>query len=203
MKASARSILEDWERSKSKRQIARERERAELAAEGLPDPDEPRPYVPPEEREPLQCTWTPEHVGSRLLAAVNLLWVEEGDGPDDLKAQSIGYTHSRRDVQGWDQEGADSWRARGMQALARQRAMPSPYELTLMSEALQWPLRYLREEGGAARMLQLWLRCRGRRKGFARRLALSKLSERTGHRKKDRALDIIAAGLRGDGVAVR
>ncbi|WP_210211149.1 hypothetical protein [Borborobacter arsenicus] len=82
----------------------------------------------------------------------------------------------------------------------QRRRRLSPARVSFLERAMFWPEIYLKDEGGAARMLQLWLRCKTSRKRFVSELKRRGLARATAYRKRDKALSIISVGLDRDGV---
>jgi hypothetical protein len=155
--------------------------------EGIPLPD----LVPDR--------WTVEWVAARLIRA----WehVEWGRvAPGSKSGLWPEYWHSWADMMGWD---AGEFRARPLEQWARQRPALSAHELRLNGEAEGWALRYLAGHEREARALQIWLgsKVTGRVK-VPREVAKQGWSRSMYSRARRDALEMIAAGLRADGVPV-
>lgn len=177
--------------------VAREVERSIFEGMALED------YVPP--------VWDGPHVGKRLIEAWGVLRrVPWQYGPAGCATAWPAYAYEFGDLNA--QEGADlDDKDRKRQDRNRVRALPSAAEITHMETAIGWAARYLApidqaERRGAALsvarcvgMVAMWRSAERESEWIARKL---RLHPSTLRRRNRRGLDLIAIGLRCDGVTV-
>ncbi len=80
--------------------------------------------------------------------------------------------------------------------------MLSPARVSLLEKAIHWPAIYLKGNDGAARVLQLWLRCKCTRYRFGHAVDDKGWSRATAYRLRDKALSTISQGLDRDRIEV-
>lgn len=102
----------------------------------------------------------------------------------------------------WRARMANGWDSVASQEPSRRRRNYRPSEVSQFERAILWPLEYLADQDGLARVLQLWLRCKIIRQPFDAALKEKKWSRATAYRHRDRALSIISQGLDAAGIAV-
>lgn len=82
------------------------------------------------------------------------------------------------------------------------KRMLSPARVSLLEMAIHWPTIYLKGNDGAARVLQLWLRCKCTRYRFGNAVDDKGWSRATAYRLRDKALSTISQGLDRDRIEV-
>jgi hypothetical protein len=158
--------------------------------------DGPMPeYVPP--------VWDGPHVGRRLIEAFKTLArLPMSNGPREFG--SFWPEMLREWFDENSQQGADlQQREEAIRAANRARIMPSAEDVSRMKQAISWPGHYLgvtrSQLARTVGFLAMWRARERETEWIARRLRL----HRSILRSRNRAgLDLIAAGLRHDAVAV-
>ena len=148
--------------------------------------ERPAAYEPPP-------AWTPEHVDVRLTEAFEVLMCLPGTtGPKRHGTAMPRYIYEAADIEA--QREIEEFSI-VHKRLSRQRGAPSLSDVTRMEEALQWPLRFLKDESNLAKAVA-WSSFRKAVKREDGKLhhALS-VSRRTFFRYRVRGLQIIAHGL--------
>jgi hypothetical protein len=101
----------------------------------------------------VPLNWTGEYVSYRLVEAFKVLRSAEVRGGHTGK---VGfwpqYHHEFEDLRGW----ADEYRAEVEAKMARLAQRPNRFDLSLMDEALAWPLRFLLDKPMLADAITLW-----------------------------------------------
>ncbi|MEL4069559.1 hypothetical protein WKW50_05365 [Ochrobactrum sp. GPK 3] len=141
--------------------------------------------------------WTPKLVGEVLIEAA--MWSiasagRTGPAGDRSLMPDLLMTEDERKREDWSSltEGEPEKKRRAL----------SPARVSLLEKAIEWPFVYLDKQEGAARVLQLWLRCKCTRYRFIDAVDHRKWSRATAYRRRDRALSLISQGLDRDGVRV-
>jgi len=97
--------------------------------------------------------WTPEYVGYRLIEAFKTLRNSSVRGGISSKTGFWPqYFHTAQDLKGW----AEEYRAQVEADLAAASRRPSRQDLSLMDDALSWPLRFLSSDPEMADAVTLW-----------------------------------------------
>lgn len=109
-------------------------------------------YISAEDDRPT--VWTPEHVQARMIEAFDVL-MRSGinTGPSRKTGFWPPVVHEFSDLV--DQQAREAAEARGR--LVRSR--PTSDEASRMEEALEWPMRYLKDDAMQADALTLWCLC--------------------------------------------
>lgn len=144
--------------------------------------------------------WTPKLVGDELVAAVK--WAQSAAGPTGPAGSrsgmlSLALTSDERFLMDWpsiaEMEEFDP--------PPPMRRGLSPAMVSRMERILTWPMRYLDNEPGAARVLKVWVRCKiNKGMKFDDACADRGWSRATAYRSRDKALSEIAQGLTRDGI---
>ena len=128
--------------------------------------------------------WTPKLVGEVLVDAA--MWSIASAGPTGPADDRNGI------LEKLDPENVPPPRKRSL----------SPARVSLFEKAIHWPTIYLKENDGAARVLQLWVRCKCTRCRFSHAVDDKGWSRATAYRARDKALSVISQGLDRDHVEV-
>ncbi|PJO47198.1 hypothetical protein CWE02_19230 [Brucella pituitosa] len=135
-------------------------------------------------------TWTPDLVGKALIEAVRFCMITGGPhGPARIRNSMPELAMTLTDRLG------AGWRSVDTNVPVKKRRRYSPQEVSFFDKAIQWPIDYLPDQDGQARVLQLWLRCKITRVRFADEVACKGWSRATAYRQRDRALSTISVGL--------
>jgi len=143
-------------------------------------------------------TWTREIIAARIIEACKVIATDAsayprvGNGWPEIVREWSDYigrgSEQRSDV--WDR-----W--------ARTRPAWDSATLSRAEEAAHWPIRYLRGQEGASRVLMAWATSTAFGRKFAPVMRRKKWAETTVRRKRTFALQTICDGLRRDRVAIR
>ena len=141
--------------------------------------------------------WTPKLAGEVLVEAARWALVYGGPtGPARIRSSMPELAMDWRDRM------ANGWDSVASQEPSQRRRNYRPSEVSQFERAILWPLEYLSEHDGLARVLQLWLRCKITKQKFDAAVDERKWSRATAYRHRDKALSIISQGLDAAGVGL-
>lgn len=144
----------------------------------------------------IDC-WTPKLAGEVMVEAAR--WALTYGGPAGPASIRSSMPELAMD---WIDRMAQGWESVASQEPTKKRRNYWPAEVSQFERAIMWPLEYLADHDGLARVLQLWLRCKITKQKFGAAVDEKKWSRATAYRNRDKALSIIAQGLHAAGVAV-
>lgn len=153
----------------------------------------PRRRLAPVHDIPLDL-WGPELVMARLVEAARVILFTAG--PVGPRGFGSGFPRELADAIGFDEEAEPDPRT-------LRRKNVSARRMTLVEQASDWPIIYLRDHDGARRVLALFLACKAYRRSFGEAVKKRKWSRATAYRRRDEALRRIAEGLNSNRVPVR
>lgn len=76
----------------------------------------------------------------------------------------------------------------------------SEREIARIDEAIEWPMRYLKEHDDEREALKVWCWCEATRQSWSQFHHIACAHRSTANRRRDRAFDIICGGVERDGV---
>lgn len=141
--------------------------------------------------------WTPKLAGEILIEAAR--WALTHGGPAGPASIRSSMPELAMD---WIDRMAQGWASVASQQPTKKRRNYRPAEVSQFERAILWPLEYLADQDGLARVLQLWLRCKITKQKFDAAVDERKWSRATAYRHRDKALSIISQGLDAAGISL-
>jgi hypothetical protein len=146
--------------------------------------------VPDTDYEPPSI-WTAEHVMHRMVEACKIASLLPERDYFALKAAWPTYTYEFEDLVGW-QELEQEELAKRQRDVVQTRVHPTAHQISLLDEAIYWPMKYLKHAPGIVLLRWAARRARSRRSGGDQPAVIVYGQAQ-----------IVADGLAKEGVAVR
>ena len=144
---------------------------------------------------PLERRWTVEEVQNRLIeAARNHERFIAKSGPSKKLTHWIDW-RLFRNMDSFDRNA----QAEGIREKTREpdryRGGATGLEISRVMEAIEWPMRYLADHDDERAVISIWFWCEARNEAFSRWHKQACVHRSTAYRRRDRAFEIILAGL--------
>jgi hypothetical protein len=170
----------------------------------MPDPEFLRDWHPLDHTpapEYILPQWDGPHVGKRLAEALRTLRYMPVNGcPVGFTNSWPAILHEYSDRAAYEDD--PIWKAERAAESNRTKPRPSSIEIARMETAIVWPARYLDHVPQLLRTVQAVAVARARERDIAHAARKLGLPSRLTRRWNGEGLDLIAAGLRRDAVAV-
>lgn len=149
---------------------------------------------------PTERRWTVEEVKSWLIeAARNHERFIGKSGPSQKLTHWIDW-RLYRDMDSFDRNAQAEGIRQKTRAPDRHRGSSTGAEISRVMEAIEWPMKYLRDHDDERAILSVWFWCEARNEAFSRWHKQVCVHRSLAYRRRDRAFEIILAGLIKDRV---